>query len=203
MPMGPRSIRPKLTTLNGIQDQSDSRLLGLPADVRTIIFEYSLAETCEIPNAGAKGNRSGSYPSPGLLFACKQIYAEGINIYYHETAFEFGCRSRMMSWLQHIASKNGRGPVLRSVMLRAPPMTSPEGMVSQSSPRQQSWTFVNLREDPIVKRAKIKSGVLKLEFQPCHWRRKGFKSWGPELLGASQTWALTWDDSSEAQMVQC
>ena len=201
-----KPITPKISTLHGVQGQSKSTLLGLPPDLRNIIYELCLPGTCEVPNASAS-NRHGYYQGPALLLSCKQAYAEGINIFYHETAFRFsGGTSRMLAWLSHVASKGGHGAMLRSVVLVTGPMGRPDAIIPSYSPRRgirrKGVNFLALGEYPVVKRATMSFGVLKLEYRPLSY------SWVAQFryerrLGDPQTWALTWDDSTKAKMVQC
>lgn len=204
------AVTPKITTLHNFQDQSNSTFLGLPPDLRNIIYELCLPGTCEVPNASVN-NRNGGYQPPALLISCKQAYAEGINIFYQETAFIFsGGTSRLSTWLSHVASRIGHGAMLKSITLMVEPMKGPDSKIvgkrfSRYS-RDPGVKFVDL-VSARAKRAKIADGVLKLEFRttdpyPWYLWMRGDARFAYRI-GALQTWALSWDDSGKAKMVQC
>lgn len=212
-----KAATPNSATLRNRQDQRQSPFFRLSTELRNIIYEHCLPGTCEVPNPSVS-NRNGGSQGPALLLTCKQAYAEGINMFYHETAFRIsGGHSRMTTWLSRVALKSGHGAMLESVTLAVPRMNDPHAKIigrtytGNGYKRKMGPKFVDLVSST-AKRAKIKSGALKLEFRPTPgwWPFEHRQAWRGELdtyhvqrIGALQTWALTWDDSGKARMVQC
>lgn len=189
------------TTFEGVSDQRNSPLLSFPPELRNRIYIFVLAGTCDVPKAGVKGNKKGLIQgSPGLLLACKQTYAEGVKIYYNVTEFRFETPSRLLTWLSKSGAKNGHGGDMTSVVLRTRPMHFPTDSVSMGAK-----TFVDVVKSPVVQRAKLGPGVLKLQFEhlvnPRQGRVLGLRM--PETVDELQTWTLGVDESEKEKMVRC
>lgn len=69
-------------------DNTKSRLLALPGELRNRIYRYALVK--DGPIAFKCGNnRSGERFVPAILQVCRQIRSEAIRIYFHENTFSF------------------------------------------------------------------------------------------------------------------
>ncbi|KAK4494830.1 hypothetical protein PRZ48_014186 [Zasmidium cellare] len=73
------------------EDNTQSRLLALPRELRDVIYEYTFTTTVQI------GDRSLRRRNAGILSTCHQIRAEAIKLYYQRTVFEaIGKRSSLL-----------------------------------------------------------------------------------------------------------
>ncbi|USW48585.1 Putative 2EXR domain-containing protein [Septoria linicola] len=98
-------------------DQSNSRLMSLPAELRNRIwtayfesvrFHFSAKECTRWPSAHLY------IKAPPILETCKQVYSEALGIYYSSTTFqgelsEYGDNIRpVLRWLTNIGRSNAR-----------------------------------------------------------------------------------------------
>lgn len=102
--LGPRQHPPTRSTAE--QNQSAPSLLGLSAELRNRIYEYTLAYAlkerersftprCHVSSDGHQEQQ------PGLLRTCKQIRSEALSIWYESTIF-----------LSQVTTEKSDGPLL-------------------------------------------------------------------------------------------
>lgn len=83
---------------NSIMDQSASRLLSLPRELRDMIWVMTYTDdTVQLDRTEAQST------APGLLVACKQSYSEAINLYYKHSTFFFRSGKKCSQWLGRIS----------------------------------------------------------------------------------------------------
>ena len=88
---------------NGSSDPQSSPLLTLPGELRNIIYTIVLADNIVTVPRNTRRTRGRSAPN-GLVFACKQVLDEAIELYYMNTTFEFelGGRYGLPQWIDKI-----------------------------------------------------------------------------------------------------
>ena len=87
-------IRDAALTASARPPSTTSRLLRLPPELRTAIYEYVLLENAEI-------TVTNQLKPPGLFAVCCQIRTEAIGIYY--TSNKFWCNIRNCNARLHVA----------------------------------------------------------------------------------------------------
>lgn len=100
--MTPRKI--PAVPLDNAADQTGSRLLGLPAELRNRIYEMAFFDTVVVLPSIKKVSPKGLFKGPGILLACKQTYAEAVTLYYTLPTFEAYTGSRLSRWLRRIGA---------------------------------------------------------------------------------------------------
>ncbi|KAK4494390.1 hypothetical protein PRZ48_014688 [Zasmidium cellare] len=87
-------------------DVTPFRFFNLSAELRNRIYEYTFSGVeAKLPVADPRGDYSDKFSAaPSLLLTCKQIYTEGLTIYFSESAFYSESSRRMREWLEFIGS---------------------------------------------------------------------------------------------------
>lgn len=84
-------------------DEALCRLLALPPELRTRIYEYVLA-----PKFKKKTITRYSLEQPPLLRTCKTIRAEARSVYYHDQQFQLDIKNFDSSLLQMFSKQTGQ-----------------------------------------------------------------------------------------------
>ncbi|EME40720.1 hypothetical protein DOTSEDRAFT_27337 [Dothistroma septosporum NZE10] len=102
------SRRKKKLNLSTATDQKDCKLLGLPAKPRSQTYKvaYEGGET-KAPER-SKTNHKGRIQAPGLLLACRQLYAEDVKMHYAFTSHQISNIYRLKQWMRKIGPRQGR-----------------------------------------------------------------------------------------------
>lgn len=113
------SVKTKVNFQNA-GDQSASRLMGLPAELRNRIFFLAVADSkvfisknTVVKTRALKGRYRSVYGyhlncQPGVLLACKQIYSEAIKLYYANAEFTFTGSTHLQRWARKVLLENKR-----------------------------------------------------------------------------------------------
>ncbi|KAK4494392.1 hypothetical protein PRZ48_014690 [Zasmidium cellare] len=101
-----RKPRHIITTLQNASGQENSGLFKLPAGLRNRIYELAFKDTTVCVRSKTKNEPDGATVVPGLLLACKLLYAEALQIHFANTIFEFTSTTRIAQWLRNIGPEN-------------------------------------------------------------------------------------------------
>lgn len=133
--MAPHPRYNTVTTLQNAQDQSQSRLFALAPELRNRIYELVLEDGTVSVESRKKNNPKGKSKVPGVLLACKQAYAESLQIFFSLTTFVFTNNGKLAEWLQNIGPQN-RSLVSRIDFVIPSWATTP-------------WWFAHIRPSPL------------------------------------------------------
>ena len=87
--------------LTNFADQSGSLLLGLPRELRDIIYGLVFEGECFRHTCPSLHFERIPH-SVGLLLTCKQIHVEAINIYYRQVTPTFSGRNSLAEWAKRL-----------------------------------------------------------------------------------------------------
>ena len=79
-------------------DQSTSRLLSLPRELRDEIWRQTFVD-----DVVQLDRTEGQSTAPGLLLACRQSHLEAIHLYYKHATFFFCSGKKCSRWLEKVA----------------------------------------------------------------------------------------------------
>ena len=99
-------LRQTVTTLSGAQDQLESGFFKLAAELRNKIYELALDGARVQVESKTTNNPHGLSRVPGILMACKHVYAEALILFFESTTFSFSSKARLHQWLGNIGEAN-------------------------------------------------------------------------------------------------
>lgn len=91
-----------ITTLSNAADQSKCRLFRLPAEIRNSIYELAFENEVVFVGTKIKKKPQARAKVQGILLACKQTYAETLQLHFSISTFQFDNKNRIMQWLRNI-----------------------------------------------------------------------------------------------------
>ncbi|KAK4617817.1 hypothetical protein CLAFUW4_12533 [Fulvia fulva] len=139
--------------------QTQSRLLGVPVAVRNRIYElvFKKEGTCHVSHRRKDGNPKGLIRVPGLLLACKQTYAESVQLFYGKTIFTCSAPYRLEQWPRKLASTHR--VLVKKIMLSPYPSSWRTGQMAATFKCEEE-KFLKIIREWVVKRKEIKERVM-------------------------------------------
>ncbi|CAK3925155.1 Hypothetical predicted protein [Lecanosticta acicola] len=116
--MSPKKKTKLAVRFSNARNQTRSRLLGLPAELRNHIYHLVLSEmityiskdtVIKTPAVTYKSRPVHGFcfdQTPGVLLTCKQIHVEAIKVYYANADFVFTAASHLERWARKARPEN-------------------------------------------------------------------------------------------------